>query len=203
MGHKFQEIAENSSIILSIRANDKHLELGATVKKHLKQNLTLISLNYGGSKRLVFENVQIDVIYCEPDSIPILWHNAKVITHKDSYLLHVIGNGAKSNRRNSFRVSVATLGWMNQVNKPPKQVMIKDVSMTGFAITDRKKELNLAKGDRLSVSFDDLIFSIKLDGKLVRIEEHDDYIVYGFMILNVCNDLSVYINQKQRKNRRG
>lgn len=202
MGHKFTEIGEDSPIVLSIRLNDKHMELGAVVKKHLGKNLTLISLNYGGGKRLVFDNVQIDVLYCASDSIPILWHNAKVINHKDNYLLQIAAEGTKSNRRNSFRVSVATLGWMSQVGKPPKQVMIKDVSMTGFAITDRKKELKLQKGDRIVVSFDDLIFSLKLDGKLVRIEEHDDYMIYGFVILNVCNDLSTYINQKQRKNRR-
>ena len=202
MGHKFTEVGEDSPIVLSIRSNDKHMELGAVVKKHLGKNLTLISLNYGGGKRLVFDNVQIDVLYCASDSIPILWHNAKVINHKDNYLLQITAEGTKSNRRNSFRVSVATLGWMSQVGKPPKQVMIKDVSMTGFAITDRKKELKLQKGDRIVVSFDDLIFSLKLDGKLVRIEEHDDYMIYGFVILNVCNDLSTYINQKQRKNRR-
>ena len=202
MGHKFTEIGEDSPIVLSIRLNDKHMELGAVVKKHLGKNLTLISLNYGGGKRLVFDNVQIDVLYCASDSIPILWHNAKVINHKDNYLLQITAEGTKSNRRNSFRVSVATLGWMNQVGKPPKQVMIKDVSMTGFAITDRKKELKLQKGDRIVVSFDDLIFSLKLDGKLVRIEEHDDYVIYGFVILNICNDLSSYINQKQRKSRR-
>ena len=202
MGHKFTEVGEDSPIVLSIRLNDKHMELGAVVKKHLGKNLTLITLNYGGGKRLVFDNVQIDVLYCASDSIPILWHNAKVINHKDNYLLQITADGTRSNRRNSFRVSVATLGWMNQVGKPPKQVMIKDVSMTGFAITDRKKELKLEKGDRIAVSFDDLIFSLKLDGKLVRIEEHDDYVVYGFVILNICNDLSSYINQKQRKSRR-
>lgn len=202
MGHKFTEVGEDSPIVLSIRLNDKHMELGAVVKKHLGKNLTLITLNYGGGKRLVFDNVQIDVLYCASDSIPILWHNAKVINHKDNYLLQITADGTRSNRRNSFRVSVATLGWMNQVGKPPKQVMIKDVSMTGFAITDRKKELKLQKGDRIVVSFDDLIFSLKLDGKLVRIEEHDDYVIYGFVILNICNDLSSYINQKQRKSRR-
>ena len=202
MGHKFTEITEESPIILSIRSNDKHLELGAIVHKHLNQNLTLISLNYDGGKRLVFDNVQIDVLYCTSDSIPILWHNAKIINHKNAYFLQVCADGVKSNRRNSFRVSVATLGWMNQIGKPPRQVMIKDVSMTGFAVTDRKKELKLEKGDRVTISFDDLIYSIKLDGKLVRIEEHNDYIIYGFMILNICNDLGPYINQKQRKNRR-
>ena len=199
---KFTEVGEDSPIVLSIRLNDKHMELGAVVKKHLGKNLTLITLNYGGGKRLVFDNVQIDVLYCASDSIPILWHNAKVVNHKDNYILQISADGTRSNRRNSFRVSVATLGWMNQVGKPPKQVMIKDVSMTGFAITDRKKELKLQKGDRIVVSFDDLIFSLKLDGKLVRIEEHDDYVIYGFVILNICNDLSSYINQKQRKSRR-
>ena len=202
MGHKFTEVGEESPIVLSIRSNDKHMELGAVVKKHLGKNLTLITLNYGGGKRLVFDNVQIDVLYCATDSIPILWHNAKVINHKDNYILQISAEGTKSNRRNSFRVSVATSGWMNQVGKSPRQVLIKDVSMTGFAITDRKKELKLEKGERVIISFDDLIFSLKLDGKLVRIEEHDDYIIYGFIILNVCNDLSAYINQKQRKNRR-
>lgn len=202
MGHKFTEVGEGSPIVLSIRSNDKHMELGAVVKKHLGKNLTLITLNYGGGKRLVFDNVQIDVLYCASDSIPVLWHNAKVINHKGNYLLQIAVDGTKSNRRNSFRVSVATLGWMSQVGKPPKQVMIKDVSMTGFAITDRKKELKLQKGDRIVISFDDLIFSLKLDGKLVRIEEHDNFVIYGFVILNVCNDLSTYINQKQRKNRR-
>ena len=202
MGHKFEEVNEGSPIVLSIRANDKHMELGAVVQSHLGQRLSLITLNYDGSKRLIFDNVQVDVLYCASDSIPILWHNAKVITHKNSYILQIVTDGIKSNRRNSFRVSVATLGWMQQSAKPPKQVMIKDVSMTGFAITDRKKELKLEKGERVIITFDDLVFSLKLEGKLVRIEEKEHYIIYGFVILNVCNDLPMYINQKQRKNRR-
>ena len=68
MGHKFQEVKEGSPIVLSIRANEKHMDLGAVVKKHLGQNLTLISLNYSGGKRLIFDNVQIDVLYCAADS---------------------------------------------------------------------------------------------------------------------------------------
>ena len=202
MGHKFEEVREGSPIVLSIRANDKHMELGAVVKNHLGQNLTSITLNYEGTKRLIFDNVQVDVLYCAADAIPIVWHNAKVVTYKNTYILRIGTDGMKSNRRNSFRVAVATLGWMQQANKPPRQVMVKDVSMTGFAITDRKKELHLQKGERVIVSFDDLVFSIKLDGKLVRIEEKEHYIISGFVILNVCNDLPFYINQKQRRNRR-
>ena len=74
--------------------------------------------------------------------------------------------------------------------------------MTGFAITDRKKELNLVSGDRASLSFEDLTHKIHLEGKVVRIEKHDDYIIYGFTILNICNDLTPYLTLKQRKIRR-
>lgn len=202
MGHKFFDIKEESPIVLSIHANDKHMDLGAVVKKHLGQNLSLISLNYSGTKRLIFDNVKIDALHCPEDAVPILWHNVKIINHKDAYLLQTNSDGTRSNRRNSFRVSVATLGWLSQLGKPPRQVMIKDVSMTGFAITDRKKELHLSAGDRVSLSFEDLIFQLKLEGKVVRIETHEQYIVYGFVILNICNDLPAYINLKQRKIKR-
>ncbi|MBR5598238.1 MAG: PilZ domain-containing protein [Lachnospiraceae bacterium] len=202
MGHKFYDIKEEAPIVLSIHANEKHMDLGAVVKKHLSQNLTLISLNYNGTKRLVFDNVKIDALHCPEDAVPILWHNVKIINHKDAYLLQTNSDGTRSNRRNSYRVPIATLGWLTQIGKPPRQVMIKDVSMTGFAITDRKKELHLSAGDRVSLAFDDLIFQIKLEGKVVRIETHDQYIIYGFVILNICNDLPAYINLKQRKVRR-
>lgn len=202
MSYNFQEISEQTAIILTIRANDKHLNLGATIEKHLAENLTQITLDYPKEKKLVFDNVQIDVLYCPGDTSPILWHNAKIVYHKGYYILQVTSDGIKSNRRNSYRVPVSILGWMNQVGKKPCQVMIKDVSITGFAITDRKKELHLSCGNRLSISFDDLLFHISLDGQVVRIEEHDDYIIYGFIILNVCKDLPAYINQKQRKNRK-
>ena len=202
MAIKFTDIKENSPIVLNIYANNKHMDLGAVVQKHLGQNLSLITLNYSGGKRLTFNNVQIDVLYCPEDAVPVIWHKAKIITHKDAYLLQVITDGAKSNRRNSFRVGVATMGWLNVATQKPRQVMVKDVSMTGFAITDRKKELNLEMGTRLSLSFDDITYQLHLDGKVVRIEEHEGYIIYGMVILNVCNDLPLYISAKQRKNRK-
>jgi len=41
-----------------------------------------------------------------------------------------------------------------------------------------------------------------LVGKVVRIEKRDDMIVYGMVIINICNDLSTYINIKQRPTRK-
>ena len=202
MNYKFQDIEENSPIVLNIHFGEKQMELGAVIQKHLAQNFTLITLDYRGEKRLNFDNVKLDVQHQANDGIPVLWHGAKILFYKNSYLLQINTPGVKSNRRNSFRVSIATLGWLNVSGKQAVQALIKDISMTGFAITDRKKELNLVSGDRASLTFEDLTYKIHLEGKVVRIEKHDDYIIYGFAILNICNDLTAYLNLKQRRIRR-
>lgn len=202
MAYNFQDIEVNSPIILNIYLGDKHMELGAVVQKHLAQKLTLITLDYTGEKRLNFDNVQIDVQHQSGDKVPILWHSARILFYKNSYLLQVLTPGVRSNRRNSYRIPVGILCWLNMDGKKPMQTIIKDVSMTGFAVTDRKKELHLTSGDRASITFEDITFKIHLEGKVVRIEKHDDYIVYGFIIINICNDLTTYINMKQRRNRR-
>ena len=80
--------------------------------------------------------------------------------------------------------------------------MVKDISITGFSITDRKKELNHSPGERLSVSFEDLAYKLDLTGSLVRIEEREEMTIYGFEITNLCKNLSPYISEKQRLSRR-
>ena len=202
MSYRFQEIEVNSPIVLIIHIGEKRMEIGAVIQKHLAQNLTLVTLDYAGDKRLNFDNVQVDVQHQAGDGVPILWHQARVIFYKDSYLIQINTPGARSNRRNSYRVSVGSQGWLNMVGKKPVQTIIKDVSMTGFAVTDRKKELHLLSGDRVSITFEDITFKINLEGKVVRIEKHDDYVVYGFAILSICNDLTTYITMKQRRNRK-
>ena len=82
-----------------------------------------------------------------------------------------------------------------------KHVLVKDISLSGFAIADRKKELELSKGTLLSIYFEDAGCVIDLTGKLVRIEEREDMIIYGFQTINLCHDLSNYLNIKQRRNR--
>ena len=78
------------------------------------------------------------------------------------------------------------------------QVMIRDISLTGFSITDRKQELKLEIGDELSVKFEDRAHMLDLAGRVVRIEEHEDRVIYGLEICNLCKDLSSYISVRQR-----
>ena len=83
--------------------------------------------------------------------------------------------------------------------KGPRQVMVRDLSLSGFSVSDRKKELVLHIGDELSVYFDDLGHTLNLIGRVVRIEEHEDVIIYGLEICNLCKNLSSYLSTKQRQ----
>ncbi len=86
------------------------------------------------------------------------------------------------------------------MSKPgPQYITVRDISLSGFSITDRKKELGLVIGDKLSISYEDFGFMIDLEGRVVRIEEHEDMMIYGLVICNMCKDLSAYLNNKQRR----
>lgn len=204
VGVKLSEITEGDRITLKIKSVDKGLEMKAVLKKHVKENIAIIALEYSSKKTLVFNNVQVDLEYVQENSMPVLWSNIKVVNYSgNDYAIQATSDGNKRNRRDSFRVSVATMANMSMTGRGVQQVMIKDVSLSGFAITDRDKELGLEMGDELTVSFEDLGHILKLVGRLVRIDEHEDMIIYGFEICNLCKDLSSYVSLKQQRRKTG
>ena len=202
MSIQFSEIEEQQTIRLHIHNQDNHFALGAFIKKHLNDQLTLIGLDYSGTQTLIFDNVAVDAEYFQSGDVPLMWNNVKVINYKNAYVLQVSSNPIRHNRRNSFRISVAKLAWLKMAGRKPQQIMVKDISLSGFAISDQKKELNLAVGDQLSISFEDWGYQLDLDGRVVRIEEREDMTIYGLTIRNLCKDLSPYINNKQRRNKK-
>ena len=202
MGIKLSEIEENTHIVFHIHHGEQQMDLGGVLKKHLQENIALITLDYQGSQRLVFENVTIDMEFPQDNGVPLIWRNVKIINHKVAYIMQVSVDGVRNNRRNSFRISVGKQGWFSMKGRESRYVTVKDVSASGFSISDRKRELNLVKGDQLSVSFEDLGYRLDLVGKVVRIEKREVMIVYGMVIITICNDLSTYINIKQRPTRK-
>ena len=58
MGLKLSELEENTRIVFHIHHGEQQMDLGGILKKHLQDNLALITLDYKGSQRLVFENVK-------------------------------------------------------------------------------------------------------------------------------------------------
>ncbi len=202
MGVKLSELEEGSEITLHISTGDKQMDMTGNIIKFVKDDIALISLDYGGSGKLVFENVQIDVEYGSESTVPIVWRNVKIVSYQSDYAMQTPTDGYKHNRRDSFRVSVALYAKLrNPRANDPAQVMIKDVSLSGFSITDRKKELNYSIGDEVSVGFEDIGHILNLKGRIVRIEEQEEFTIYGLTITNLCKDLSSYVNIKQRRNK--
>lgn len=199
MGHLLSEITEGDRFVLHISNQGNSLDLYGVIKKHLKENIALITILH--NQRLSFENVHVDVEAMGEESIPIMWRNVKIVSYKGDYILQAPTDGAKHNRRGCFRVAVAIVAQMRMGGNGAKHVMVRDISLSGFAIADRKKELELSQGTVLSIFFEDLGCSIDLTGKLVRIEEREDMTIYGFQNINLCHDLSNYLNIKQRRNR--
>ena len=199
MGHLLSEINEGERFMLHISNEGNTLDLYGIIKKHLKENIALVTVLH--NQRLTFDNVHVDLEATGEESIPIMWRNIKIVSYKGDYIVQAPTDGVKHNRRGCFRVAVAMVAQMRMGGNGAKHVMVRDISLSGFALADRKKELELTKGTVLSIAFQDLGYNISLTGKVVRIEEREDMIIYGFETINLCKDLSNYLNLKQRRNR--
>ena len=202
MGTKLSNLEVGSPLSLRISANGKNMRLDALLEKHISDNSIIISLQYDIEKKLNFGNVKTDMEYYPDGNVPVIWYDVQIMSYESNYLLQVGGDGARHNRRNNFRVGVSLPAKLNNMfPNCPRQVTIRDVSVSGFSISDRKHELPFVVGNTISVSWEDLGHELNLTGRLIRIENRPDVTIFGFEICNICKDLSSYINVKQRKNK--
>lgn len=202
MKQEFSEIEVGSRILLNLSSGNKSMEMGASITKHLKDNIALITLDTNSGQILKFDNISITVIYTNKDGIPYIWMNSTIVYYQGQYLLQVKADGGRRhNRRNSFRVGVSHYAKLRMAGRGEMEVVVRDVSLTGFSLTDRKKELGLSQGTHVLLRFEDVGHQLEIEGNVVRIEETEDYIIYGFVITKSCRDLSSYVNLKQRQKR--
>ena len=202
MGLKLSELEERSLITIIASSDMGELKMQAYIKKILKDNVAVIDVVFQEGRRLNFENVQLNIEFAPEDGVPFIFRGARIVCVKNQYVLQVGGEGVRHNRRSCFRVSVGCYARMAMMGRHGEDVMIRDVSLSGFSIADRDRSLNLEMGDELTVVFSDLGYNMKLAGRVVRMEEMEHMIVYGMETRNLCKDLSSYISVKQQRNRR-
>lgn len=202
MKQEFSEIEVGSRILLNLSSGNKSMEMGASIVRHLKDNIALISLDNSSGQVLKFDNININVIYTNNDGIPYIWMNSTIVYYQGQYLLQVKAEGGRRhNRRSSFRVGVSHYAKLRRAGHGEVEVVVRDISLTGFSITDRKKELNLQQGTHVLLRYEDIGHELELEGNVVRIEETEEYIIYGFVLTKSSRDLSSYVNMKQRQKR--
>lgn len=199
---EFPTIETGSRLNLHISNGLRSLEMGSTLTRHVKDHIALLTLDHNPKQVLKFDNVTINVIYTNNEGIPYIWLNSTIVHFQGQYLLQVDPNGGRRyNRRTSFRVGVSRGARMRIEGHGEIDVTVRDISLSGFSITDRKKVLNLSKGTHALIRFEDIGHELELEGYVVRIDDADEYTIYGFVITRASRDLSSYVNTKQRKNR--
>lgn len=205
MGVRLSELEPGEEIILQISNanNDKRqITMEAVINRSIRDDVSLITLKSEIKEKLNFSNVHVAVEFYPQDETPIRWKSAKVAYYSgNEYLLQVLVEGLKHNRREAFRVGISKIGRMRRSGEKDEQVMIRDISATGFAITDSKKSLKIQKGDEVTIYLDDLGYQLGFRGRAVRMIEEEERNTYGFVIVSMCQDLEEYLALKQRKNR--
>lgn len=201
MKYVFSEISEGSPIVLMLHNGSIHMKMDATIVSFVREDIAIITLHTSITQILKFDNIDIEVLYTTREGIPYQWRKAKIVYFKGSYVLQVKGEGARYNRRCTYRVGVSRSAQLRTSDGREYRVIVKDVSLTGFSITDRTGDVVLFEGDTATLIYEDLGHEIDLHGSVVRIIEKDDYKSYGFTILRSCKDLPSYIAMKQRRKR--
>jgi len=199
MGIKLSALEPESPIVLKVSANERGLDIEGKIIQCLKDNVAIVELQV--EQRLKFENVHIDVQYKPEGEEPIVWNGAKIVFYQGDYIMQVEGEGKPTNRREYFRIGVSKRASLKVDGQFRGDIIVRDVSITGFAVTDTTKELNLSIGTNLAVHFEDWGHILNLSGRIVRVQEEEDKTIYGLEITNICKDLASYIAVKQRNNR--
>ena len=198
MKKEFKEIESGSRILLNLNSGNKTTELGATIVRHLKDNIALLALDSSSDQVPKFDNVTISVIYTNPEGIPYIWINSTIVCYQGQYLVQVKADGGnRYKRRSCYRVGVSQYAKLTIPGHGEKEIIVGDISLTGFSIIDRQKTLPLDNGTRGTLRYEDLGYQLELEGNVVRIEATEEYHVYGFVITKSCKELSSYVNMKQ------
>lgn len=196
MKFNFSEIRDGSPIILILHTGSVHTKMHGHIINLIREDIATISLDTSVSQVLKFDHMDIDVIYLSDDGYPFVWKKAKIVYFKNNYVLQIKGDGTRYNRRITYRVSISRSAQLRTAEDEEYKVMVKDVSLNGFSIADKKSELKLSMEDGVTIYFEDLSHVIDLYGEVVRMEKRDEYIIYGFVIRRSCRDLPSYITTK-------
>ena len=200
---KLSLIESGNPVSLRISANGKNLRLDAVVIRNVEENTIIVQLQDEFKKKLNFNNVKTDLEFYPDGNIPIKWYEVQVVSTNDGYLVRAPKDGTRMNRRSTFRVGIsATATLKTSFPNCPNKVTIRDISLTGFSITDRKRELPFVVGNKIAIEWKDFGHELDLVGRLIRIEDRDDATIFGFEICNICKDLSSYISTKQLQQRK-
>ena len=196
MKYRFADIEDGSPIVLMLHNGSVHTKLHGNIINLIRDDIAIITFETSVSQILKFDNIDIEMIYISDTGTPYIWKKAKIVHFKNNYVIQIKGDGNRYNRRVTYRVSISRSAQLRKADDTEFTVTVKDVSLNGFSVADKNNVLNLSMKDGVTIYFEDLNHVIDLYGTVMRMEEKDDYMVYGFKIRRSCRDLPSYITTK-------
>ena len=200
------EIEPGNRLIIELNAPTQKLEFPSKSKGSEKGSLLADAVKVNG-KVLGFASssgMTVNLMLIRQDKSPIVWKNVLIETVKmDTAIIYRISSAAhgfEMNRREAFRLFVG-LGGVAQldINRKADDVIVKDVSETGFAFVSERDDEKLV-GKPVRLTFVDMGKQFALMGIIVRrVFISEGKILYGCKISVNNASLAQYINEKQRQ----
>lgn len=200
------ELERETSVTIDIMQGTDKLTFETKVFSAISNGVLLESLKYGN--RVLNVSFKGLVIFMtanlEPLPVQFAQIELETVQYKGEvyHLARATQEGQVVNRRENFRVYIGEDG-MAQIDEHEKdrEVLVKDVSISGFAIV-AKDDLE-ADDAKVRLSYKDKESRIILQGQVVRKELIDESkILYGCKLEKTPDGLARYLNQKQTEKNR-
>lgn len=200
------EVPAGSRVVFELSINGQKYEFSTKAFARDKGNLLTDPIKISG-KNLSFNtdvNMTINFVYIRKDKSPVVWKGVGVTSiHNENgtfYSVKATSEGFEMNRRGAFRLFVGVNGVCQMgINKKAVEVIVKDVSETGFSFVSKENH-QLASGMPVRLVFNDMGQNYGLMGKMVRKVEIDEFkFLYGCELNGPNSNLVKYINEKQRQ----
>lgn len=210
---KIEEIKPDSTATLVATIGAEKIEFDTILRDAVpKKHLITADPIYRNEKIISFraKGLVVDLVTQPEGSAPIVFKNVAITLMKREdgsicYAINTIAESKVLNRRNSFRcyVGVSTTVQAGG-NKAAHDAIIKDVSMTGFAVTC-SADTDFHENQVLHVVLNDYLeelaenFNFHLYGLIVRIEQLDNgSVIYGCKMNSRVAGIDAYIMKKER-----
>ena len=202
---KLTEMEAGSKIIMHIGMNGQFMDFPTVVAQPQETSIIAEAIRVNGKVLgLQSENISVDLMLLREEKAPVMWKNVRCSMMTLDSVMHyrvtAFAEGYEANRREAFRVfvgkdGIAQLG----MNRKPENVIVKDVSETGFSFISSDDLENFINSP-VRLVFSDMELNLSLMGIVVRkVEVDENKKLYGCKLSVDNHELSRYINDKQRQ----
>lgn len=200
------QLPDNEKIIFEFTMNGHSFEFPTKITGKGNNYILAEPIRVSG-KILSFnsaEKIQVNLVFTQKDKSPMVWKGVGVsvisIKGRQQYKVVASGEGYEVNRRNAFRLFVGINGIVQiGINRKAFEVIIKDISETGFSFVT-SEDINNAEGLPVRMVFADCNSQFSLMGECVRkVVLAENKFLYGCQLKVENVNLQKYINEKQRQ----